>query len=239
MVKTVIRCLLLASPARHRPLSALRPIPTCQLDSAALQLRLAVWRPPYGKTVIRCLLLASPARHRPPRLSVRSPHASSTPLLCSSVSLYGVRHMAKPSSAVFCWLRLQDIGRPGSPSDPHMPAQLRCFAAPSRCMASAIWQKPSSAVFCWLRLQDIGRPGSPSDPHMPARLRCFGSSVSLYGVRHMAKPSSAVFCWLRLQDIGRRFCRMCGSGITTCKDNLRFPSLLPACSNHGILFCVL
>ena len=127
--------------------SALRPILTCQLDSAALQLRLAVWRPPYGKTVIRCLLLASPARHRPPRLSVRSSHASSTPLLCSS--------------------------------------------------------------------------------------------VSLYGVRHMAKPSSAVFCRLRLQDIGRRFCRMCGSGITTCKDNLRFPSLLPACSNHGILFCVL
>ena len=71
----------------------------------------------------------------------RSPSdASSTPLLCSSVSLYGVRHMAKPSSAVFCWLRLQDIGRLGSPSDPHMPARLRCFAAPSRCMASAIWQ---------------------------------------------------------------------------------------------------
>ena len=66
--KTVIRCLLLASPARHRPLSALRPILTCQLDSAALQLRLAVWRPPYGKTVIRCLLQASPARHRPPVL---------------------------------------------------------------------------------------------------------------------------------------------------------------------------
>ena len=126
-------------------------------------------------------------------LSVRSSHASSTPLLCSSVSLYGVRHMAKPSSAVFCWLRLQDIG---------------------------------------LSLLSVRSSHASSTP-----LLC--SSVSLYGVRHMVKPSSVVFCRLRLQDIGRRFYRMCGSGITTCKDNLRSPSLLPACSNHGILFCVL
>ena len=50
-----------------------------QLDSAAPQLHLAVWRPPFS-----------------------SAHASSIPPLRSSISLFGVRHMEQHPGTAFC-----------------------------------------------------------------------------------------------------------------------------------------
>ena len=73
-----------------------------------------------------------------------SAHASSIPPPCGSISLYGVRHMEKKAGTIFC--------KPAYKAFPVvrllMPARFRLPAAPSRCMASAIWRKrpePSSA----------------------------------------------------------------------------------------------
>ena len=86
-----------------------------------------------------------------------SAHASSNPLLRSSFSLYGCRHMSRMccvlhASVRSCQLKsaalqlLFAVWLPpyvphvlrAAPFRPLMPAQIRCFAAPFRCMAAAI-----------------------------------------------------------------------------------------------------
>ena len=129
-----------------------------QLESAAAQLLLAVWRSPYVEKPINRLMQASLQQ----RLMIFSPHgqgyeqfpmrqleSAAAQLL---LAVWRSPYVEKPINRLMqaSLQRQLMIFSPHGQGDeqiPHAAARIRCCAAPSRCMAFAICRKTSQPLY--------------------------------------------------------------------------------------------